>query len=736
MVQTTDKSINYDKEGFDFDQSLANLIGERSESDSKLIKKAAFFVMSAHAGQKRVSGEPYVSHLFTVAQILNQLNLDEETLCAALLHDVVEDTEVSIEQVSNEFSPEVAKLVDGVTKMELLKEYPGSQTHILRREKHQAENLRKLLLAMVEDVRVVLIKLADRLHNMRTLSYLPHERQIAIAEETLGIFAPLANRLGIWQIKWELEDLSLRYLEPSKYKKIAKLLAEKRIDREKYISKVIEQINAELKNADIEAEISGRPKHIYSIWKKMNRKSIDFNEVFDVRAVRILVSSVKDCYAALGLVHGLWRHVPKEFDDYIATPKENDYQSLHTAVVGPESKTVEIQIRTRQMHEHSELGVASHWRYKEGSQFDAKYEAKINWLRQILEWKEEESDADDFIDRFKAEVFQDRVYVLTPQGRVVDLPAGATPLDFAYTIHTDIGHRCRGAKVNGHIVPLTYELKSGEQVEVLTTRNGVPSRDWLNPHLSYLKSSRARSKVRTWFRQLDLDKNIADGKSLIDKELNRVGVNNVSLQKLTASFQLQHVDEFLAMVGRGELTPSQIVNAAQLILVPENHEANILRTTHYDHKPEKPSDVTILGVGNLLTHIAKCCMPVPNDQIIGFITRGRGVTIHRQDCSNITQGKEEDLERLIEVDWSSTTDSTYPVDVKIEAYDRQGLLRDITSILSTDKINVLAVNTLTDVKDRMAQITLTLEIHNIEQLSKLLVKINQLPNIVNVHRKK
>jgi len=740
MVQTSNKPINDIKGVFDFKQALANLLEERESVDSKLITKAANFVMKAHDGQKRLSGEPYVSHLFIVAQILNQLNLDKSTICAALLHDVVEDTDVNLEQVEAEFSAEIAKLVDGVTKMDLIHEYPNSQVALVNQEKQQAENLRKLLLAMVDDVRVVLIKLADRLHNMRTLVYLPHEKQSQIAKETLSIFAPLANRLGIWQIKWELEDLSLRYIEPESYKKIAGLLDEKRIDREHYIEQVIVEINQELQANQVTAEVNGRPKHIYSIWKKMTRKGVDFHELFDVRAVRIMVDSVKDCYAALGVVHSLWRHIPKEFDDYIATPKENDYQSLHTAVIGPESKTLEIQIRTKQMHEHSELGVAAHWLYKEGGQFDAKYEAKINWLRQILDWKEEASNADseDLIDRFKAEVFQDRVYVLTPNGKVIDLPAGATPLDFAYVIHTDLGHRCRGAKIDGHIVPLTYELKSGEQIEILTTRSGEPSRDWLNPHLGYLKSSRSRSKVRTWFRHLDLDKNIAEGKSIIDKELQRVGFNNVSLKKLTERFQLQHVDEFLAMVGRGELTSSQIVNAAQLIVAPEHEDTEVLRTTHYKQQNNKPGsgDIEILGVGNLLTNMAKCCKPVPNDAISGYITRGRGVTIHRQNCPNVLGGKEEDAERLIEVSWINAHESSYPVDVRIEAYDRHGLLRDITAILSADKINVLAVNTLTDVKDHMAKITLTLEIESIEQLSKVLSKINQLPNIVDVQRKR
>lgn len=734
MVQTTDNSFKNKNQQFDFSERLVKLVENRQQAERVLIEKAASFAMTAHEGQKRVSGEPYVEHVFTVAQILAQLNLDAETLCAALLHDVVEDTAVTLADIETEFGEDIAKLVNGVTKMELLNEMPVSKKDV-GEEKHQAENLRKLLLAMVEDVRVVLIKLADRLHNMRTLSYLSSDKQLAIAEETLTIFAPLANRLGIWQMKWELEDLSLRYLQPETYKKIAGLLDERRIDRENYINKVIEFVTNELHKADIQAKVTGRPKHIYSIWKKMNRKGIDFHEVFDVRAIRVLVNTVKDCYAVLGVVHSLWQHIPREFDDYIATPKENDYQSLHTAVIGPAGRTLEIQIRTHEMHAHSELGVAAHWRYKEGGKFDAKYEAKINWLRQILEWKDEEADAGGFIDRFKSEVFQDRVYVLTPKGKVVDLPAGATPLDFAYVIHTDIGHRCRGAKVNGHIVPLTYELKNGQQVEILTTRNSVPSRDWLNPHLGYIKSSRARAKVRTWFRHLDLDKNISDGRAILEKELNRVGINKVSIENLTIKFQLQHTNEFLAMVGRGEITAIQIVNAAQSLLTAEQQDVNVLRNTVPAKYKGKTGDVTILGVGNLLTTIAKCCKPVPNDSISGYITRGRGITIHRSDCPNVLRVNDDDKERIIEVSWSSTSDSTYPVDVKITAYDRQGLLRDITVILSSEKINVLSLNTMSDIKDHTAQMTLTLEIHTIEQLSRILTKINQLPNIIEVVRK-
>ena len=502
---------------------LEHLSGGRNEEEMSLICRAISLAKQAHSNQTRASGEPYLTHAIAVSEIVSGLRLDAESLAAAILHDVVEDTDVTLEDVAEVCGSEVAHLVDGVTKMRVIGEYK-QDVDSARKEKVKAESLRKLLLAMAEDVRVVLIKLADRLHNMRTLKHLSEEKQRRIARETMDIYAPLANRLGIWQIKWELEDLAFRYLDPITYKQVAHFIDERRIDRQKYIDKVIAILEKELGSTGVRADIRGRAKHIYSIWKKMKRKGLTFHDLYDVRAVRVLVDSVADCYHVLGIVHSLWPHIPKEFDDYIATPKENLYQSIHTAVVGPEGKTLEVQIRTYDMDKHAELGVAAHWRYKEGGKQDKDFEEKIAWLRQLLEWKDEEADAGDFIDRFKSEVFQDRVYVLTPEGEVVDLAQGATPLDFAYHIHTEVGNRCRGAKVDGRIVPLIYELKSGEQVEILTTKHGSPSRDWLNPHLGYLKTSRARSKVRHWFSQQDQQQNLSDGRSILDKELHRLGV--------------------------------------------------------------------------------------------------------------------------------------------------------------------------------------------------------------------
>lgn len=721
-------------QNIDLDEWISVHFVNIPEKQLPMVKKAADYARQAHGDQKRASGEPYIKHPLEVAAILAGLNLDTSTVCAALLHDVVEDTPVTAEQLGDEFGEEVASLVDGVTKMDFIHDVPSGISMQGHKDKVNAESLRKLLLAMVDDVRVILIKLADRLHNMRTLSFLSEHQQKKIARETLDIYAPLANRLGIWQVKWELEDLSLRYLEPATYKDIARLLDEKRTTRESYIASVLKQIEGELDKAGIKAEVTGRPKHIYSIWKKMKRKDIGFHEIFDVRAVRVIVENLADCYAALGIVHTLWRHIPREFDDYIATPKGNNYQSIHTAVVGPEGKTLEVQIRTSEMHENSELGVAAHWRYKEGTKYDEAFEQKVAWLRQLLEWKDEEDSAGDFIDRFKAEVYEDRVYVITPKGSIVDLAVGSTPLDFAYSIHTDVGHRCRGAKVNGRIVPLTYELQNGEQVEVLTTRNGVPSRDWLNPYLGYLKSSRARAKVRNWFRHQDQGRNMSDGRQLLDKELKRLGQQDYSIDKLADRTGFSSADDFLVAVGRGEISQARIANEIQA----DTRVSEDLGSYTRQPSSEQPSseDFSIYGVGNLMSNIARCCKPVPSDEIAGYITKGRGVTIHRKDCPNILRLSEEDKGRLIEVSWGKRTRSSYPVDIQILAYDRQGLLRDITAIITNLDLNVLAITTMTDIKDHLARMSITIEIEDISQLSKVLSRMSQLPNVIEAVRKR
>ncbi|MGB5438654.1 MAG: GTP diphosphokinase [Gammaproteobacteria bacterium] len=714
-------------------KGVDRLLAERTPESREVLSRAVNTAIEAHQHQQRASGEPYYLHALAVAEILNGLKLDHETIAAAILHDVVEDTSLTLQNIEADFGPVIARLVDGVTKMDRIGEFQDAGKAGLYAGA-QAESLRKLLLAMAEDVRVVLIKLADRLHNMRTLEHLDEQRQQRIARETMEIYAPLANRLGIWQIKWELEDLALRYLEPDAYRALVAQLDESREVRERYIYKVIDILDRALKKEGIKAVISGRPKHLNSIWRKMQRKHLDFDQIFDMRAVRILVKQERDCYAALGVVHGLWRHIPKEFDDYIANPKDNLYRSLHTAVVGPENATLEIQIRTEEMHRHAELGVAAHWRYKEGSGFDPGYEEKIAWLRQLLEWKDEEHSAGDFVDRFKSEAFLERIYVLTPQGRIIDLPEGATPLDFAYAVHTEVGHRCRGAKVNGRIVPLTRELHNGEQVEVLTARTGGPSRDWMNGHLGYLKTSRARSRVRAWFRQQDYELNVSAGRTILDRELHRVGITGLPIEKMAGRFKYKQVDEWLATIGRGDISTGQLANAASELVPRSAPLQPEKKRTRKKKQAGSPGGIKIHGVGNLLTSIARCCSPVPNDPIVGYITRGRGVSIHRQDCGNVLRLQGEDRGRLIEVEWGVPSEETYPVDIGVEAYDRSGLLSDITALLANEKINLGGVNTATDKRDGIARMRLTLEISDIGQLSRVLTLIGQLPNVVEARR--
>jgi GTP pyrophosphokinase len=717
---------------FEADMRLAPILSGRQSTEAELLQRAYGFADRAHAGQRRASGEPYISHSLEVARILADLRLDHETIAAALLHDVVEDTAFSADTIAEHFGAGVAKLVDGVTKMDVIRELPA-RGEAGRRERAHSESLRKMLLAMAEDVRVVLIKLADRLHNMRTLDSLPAEARRRIAQETLELFAPLANRLGIWQMKWELEDLAFRHLEPRAYEEIAQRLAERRVDREQYIARFVDTLKDELGRAGVKAEVKGRAKHTYGIWRKMRRKNQDFHQIHDVRAVRVLVDTIPDCYAALGVVHTRWQFIPGEFDDYIATPKENNYRSIHTAVIGPDGKTVEVQIRTYEMQGEAELGVAAHWRYKEKARQDQNFDKKIVWLRQLLDWKDEIAEASEFIDQFKAEVFADRIYVFTPKGNIVDLPQGATPLDFAYHIHTEVGHRCRGAKVNGQMVPLTYPLKTGEQVSILTVKKGTPSRDWLNQDLGYLKTSRARSKVQHWFRQQNLEESIAVGRAILERELNRLGLVDINFEKLTRKLGFNKVEEFLGAVGRGETRTAAIVGALRDVIEPIEPEEP-LAPVQPSRIKETSTAVEIQGVGNLLTRMAKCCKPLPGDGIIGFITSGRGVTVHRRDCPNALRYGNSGDERLVEVNWGHQRGNTYPVDVEVIVYDRQGLLRDIGSILANEKINVMAINSLSDKKVSTGRIRLTLEIHDVATLSRVLARIDRLPNVTAVRR--
>ncbi|MGP8288674.1 GTP diphosphokinase [Vreelandella zhanjiangensis] len=673
-----------------------------------------------------------------MADILADLKLDQATLEAAVLYRAVREELLSLDAVTKRFGSEVATLIDGVLQMAAIS-YPLAPNHGMSQH-NQQENLRKMLVNMVGDVRVALIKIAERTCALRQVKDAPLEKCLQVAREVADIYAPLAHRLGIGQIKWELEDLSFRYLHEDEYKAIAKLLAEKRLDRERYIHDVVETLKALMEAQHItHHDVSGRAKHIYSIWRKMKRKGIDFSEVHDVRAVRILVPEVTDCYTVLGIVHSRWHHVPDEFDDYIANPKKNGYQSLHTAVVGPENKVLEIQIRTFAMHDDAELGVCAHWRYK-GHDTNAKsrsYEEKIAWLRQVLEWQDEVGGFGDLREGLSSDVAPDRNYVFTPDGHVIDLPRIATPIDFAYRVHTEIGHRCRGAKVNGRIVPLTYKLKSGQQVEILTATKGGPSRDWLNPSLGYVRTSRARAKIQAWFKHQARDQNLDEGRAIFEREMRRLDVDGLDLPKLADAVNYQNADDMYAAIGAGDLRIGQVLHQAQQLFGETDDQEQLERLLAKPRRlPSKTpkSDITVLGVGNLKTSMANCCRPVPGESIVGFITQGRGVTVHRQDCSNILQLRMEEPQRIIEVEWGERAHTRYPVTIEIQAWDRSGLLRDVTGLLGNEKVNVLAVNTLTDTNEGIARLRITLEVDGLESLGRLFSRIQQLPNVTEVRR--
>jgi GTP pyrophosphokinase len=599
----------------------------------------------------------------------------------------------------------------------------------------QAEALRKMLLAIVTDPRLVLIKLAAQLALMRESKDASVAERERIARETRDIYAPLANRLGVWQLKWELEDLSFRYLEPENYKQVAGWLAARRVDRERYIDAVIDQLRVELTRADIDGDVAGRPKHLYSIWRKMQRKGLSFDQLYDIRAVRVLVDTIADCYAVLGIVHGLWPYIPGEFDDYIATPKDNLYRSLHTAVIGPGKLPVEIQIRTREMHEHAELGVAAHWRYKEGGKRNPAYEQKIVWLRQILEPadRDTQESSDDFLERVRSEVFEDRVYALSPRGQVIELPRGATPLDFAYHLHTDLGHRCRGAKVNGRMVSLSQPLTNGDQVEIITGKQANPSRDWLVPSLGYLVSPRNRSKVRAYFRKLDEEQNRQQGRQILERELQRLAIHSVTLEELIAEFRFNSPEDLYQAIGEGDVTAAQIAGAVLRRVRPQELPSSVPRRPMVATKA--PEGITIQGVGDLLSHFPRCCSPVPPEAITGYITLGRGVSIHRQDCASLKHLGELHPERLIPVEWGTGADRTFPVDVNVRAFDRRGLMRDITGVLADSKINIHAINTVTNDADGIADMKLRVTVQDLEELSRVLSRIQGLPNIVSARRK-
>ena len=730
---------------------LATLLDQLPDNYSlagrEMVERAYRTAEEAHKNQKRQSGKAYITHCLEVACILAEMGAPAEVVAAGLLHDTVEDTKTSLQDLRNEFGDTIANLVDGVTKLTHLPRVSRGDQHLYegtkdngktpqmeeleakrRKQELASETLRKTFLAMGEDVRVVLIKLADRVHNMRTLNAMPEEKRKRIARETLDIFAPLANRLGIWHMKWELEDLGFQFYNPEKYEEIAyELNHEDQPERQTQIEAIKDNLIQMLKRNNITViDISGRPKHIYSIYKKMTQKNKPFDLVRDVRAVRILVSDVPACYSTLGVIHTTWRPIPGEFDDYIAAPKDNFYQSLHTAVIYDDKRPLEVQIRTPEMHQNAEYGIAAHWRYKEGARSsDKTFEERIKWLRSMMDWRADVSDANEFVEGMKTDVFQDRVYVFTPRGDIIDLSARSTPIDFAYHVHTDIGHRCRGARVNGKLVPLHQELKTGDQVEILTAKRGGPSRDWLNSNLGLVKTQRARGKIKAWFKKQEDEQNLAQGRATLERELQRLGIAETNFETLARDMGYKVPEEFFIALGCGDLSISRVIRR----LSEKEENTTILAPTGTTTKPTSTGAIEVLGLKDLLSQMAKCCNPAPGDQIVGYITRGRGATFHRQDCPNMLRIK--DKERLLQVDWGKV-ENTYPVPIKVKAFDRQGLMVDISTLLDSESINIADINV--NVNRTLAVINLVVEVKNLSQLSRILTRIENLPNVLEAHR--
>jgi GTP pyrophosphokinase len=696
-----------------------------------LIEKAYHFAEESHGDQLRKSGEPYIVHPLDAAMTVADLQLDSVAIAAALLHDVQEDCDVPNQELKRRFGAKVAKLVDGATKLERITKH-SADPDVVDGEV-QAENLRKMFLAMAEDVRVVIIKLADRLHNMRTLQHVEPEKRLRTAQETMEIYAPLASRLGIWQIKWELEDLAFQHLDPQKYAQIARLIDTSRATRERYVARVEKILREELAKHDIEATVQGRAKHIYSVYQKMQKYAAQgktFNEIYDLLALRVLVNTVADCYGVLGVVHGLWRPIPGEFDDYIASPKEDVYQSLHTTVMCVDARPLEVQIRTHEMHHLAEYGVAAHWRYKEGGRQDMQFEERLSWLRQLLEWQRDMAHAEDFVETLKTDIFQDQVFVSTPKGEIKDLPAGSTAIDFAYRIHTDLGHHCVGAKVNGRLVALNHPLENGDVVEVVVGRSSRgPSRDWLNRNLGYVKTSHARQKIRQWFRKQERAENIEKGREMLERELRRLGVTLAECKdELLRHSGYAALEDLYAALGFGGVSLHQIALRLERFLAPE--EPELPQPEEARRLPAPTTAIQVLGTGDLLTQLARCCNPVPGDEIIGYVTRSRGVTVHRRDCFNVLH--EDEPERLVDVEWGRTGEF-YPVAVHIEAWDRVGLLRDISTIVAEEKVNMVAVRTH-EHEDRTTGISLTLETQGVDQLSRLLSKLEAVRGVLTATR--
>ncbi len=731
----------------DLDAWLARLTLKVDLPDVEQLRQACLFAEEVDARQPvsdvwSARTSSYLSGL-AMADILADLHLDQESLLAALLYRAVREGKVALAEVEKRFGYAIAQLIDSVQRMAVISQVmnpPRERSTLGSSPEQQLDHLRRMLVAMIDDVRVALIKLAERTFAIREIKDASEERRQRVAREVFDIYAPLAHRLGIGHIKWELEDLSFRYLEPQAYREIAALLDEKRVDRQNYISEVIAILRREMERFGIHGEVSGRAKHIYSIWRKMQRKGIGFSEIYDVRAVRLLLPDVRDCYAALGIVHSLWRHIPREFDDYIASPKENGYRSLHTAVIGPEGKVLEVQIRTLAMHEESELGVCAHWHYKEGTQGgqDARYENKIAWLRQVLEWQDDlgESRAEDLAGYFNQAIQEDRIYVFTRDGHVIDLQAGSTLLDFAYHVHTEIGHSCRGAKVNGRMVPLTHTLNTGDQVEILTTPSGTPSRDWLNPALGYLTSTRAMARVRHWFKTQDRDQNLAAGQDLLNRELERMDMHHAryDYSAIAQRFNFKTRDDLMVALGAGDVSVTQVIR----LLADQSTERQSELLPEDVVKPARPrdeGDVIIEGVGNLMTSLARCCHPVRGEPIVGYITQGRGVSVHTRHCPELLKLEQAEPERVVSVTWGDAdARQPYPVEILVRAFDRTGLLRDITSVLANERVNVIGVHTHTDKADGVATLQLVIEVVGLTVLRRVLARIAGQPNVIEARR--
>lgn len=725
-------------ENVDLEASLEELLQKikayNAKADLSVVRAAYEYAENAHRGQKRFSGEPFIVHPLEVAKILAELELDQETLVAGLLHDVVEDTGVTLEDIQARFGKEITILVDGVTKL--------SRIEYKSKEEQQAENLRKMFLAMAKDIRVILIKLADRMHNLRTLKYHPAPKQVEIAKETLEIFAPLAHRLGIYRIKWELEDQAFRYKEPDKYFDLVEKIAKTRDKREEYIRSVISILMSKLAAMGIEADIKGRPKHLHSIYEKMVEQQKDLNEIYDVMAVRCLVETVRDCYATLGIVHTLWTPIPGRFKDFIAMPKSNMYQSLHTTVIGPQGEPLEIQIRTMEMHRTAEYGIAAHWRYKEGGRGDREFDKKLAWLRQLLEWQHDLRDAREFMESLKIDLFADAVFVFSPKGDVVELPAGSVPLDFAYRIHTDVGHRCVGAKINGRIVPLEYKLKNGDIVEILTSKNSGPSRDWLN----LAKTSHAKTKIRQWFKKGQRDENILKGRENFEREVRKQGIEadlikGDRLLDIGKKLNILSLDDLYAAIGDGTVTASNILTKIKLEEAKTEKKGLLAEEVQVLKAESRPSagwgkptqGIRVKDIDNLLIRLSHCCNPVPGDPITGYITRGRGVSIHRTDCRNIATYQRDEGERLVEVAWDKEFRESFQVKLEINGMDRAGLLSDVMAVLLEMKISANLV-TARGKKDHGAVIDLVLEMKGLEQLEHIMNKLTRIKDVYDVRR--